>query len=89
MWSKRIEVRRATKSEELSINFISQDFGKPYIYWPLIFSHDDPCSTSFRRLKQNGHFAVICFSSIDEIPKLKEISIDSINVLLFAEIFKI
>ena len=28
VWSKRIEVRRATKSEELSINFISQDFGK-------------------------------------------------------------
>ena len=27
-WSKRLEVRRAKKGEELSINFISQEWGK-------------------------------------------------------------
>ena len=33
VWSKTIDVRRASASPELSINLVSQDYGKHAVSW--------------------------------------------------------
>ncbi len=63
-WSKKIEVAKASKGEEISVNLISSEYGKPLKY--VCISHRD-ASTIFRHIPNisngiEGSDIILCYS---------------------------
>lgn len=66
-WSKKIEVAKSSKGEEISVNLISSEFGKP---WKYLFYFTQKCIHSLYRYPVY-HLLYIMEGRVVTIPEFK------------------